>query len=125
MIRLAQAKFIVAFFLIALLSVAMGMYLPWWSIAVAAFVVGLAIPQKSLPAFLCGFLALFVCWGGMAWRLSSGNEHILAHRISALIIKRDSPQLLMLLTALIGALIGGMSTLTGSLIRKALRGNRR
>lgn len=125
MIRLAQAKFIVAFFLIALLSVAMGMYLPWWSIAVAAFVVGLAIPQKSLPAFLCGFLALFVCWGGMAWRLSSGNEHILAHRISALIIKRDSPQLLMLLTALIGALIGGMATLTGSLIRKALRGNRR
>jgi hypothetical protein len=125
MIKLTQAKFLVAFMLIGLLSVAMGMYFPWWSIAVAAFVVGLAIPQKSLPAFLCGFLALFVCWGGMALRLSSGNEHILAHRISALIIKRDSPQLLMLLAAVIGALIGGMATLTGSLIRKAMKGSGR
>ncbi len=125
MIKLTQAKFIVAFLLNITLSIAAGLYFPWWSVAVAAFVVGLAIPQKSLPAFLCGFLALFVCWGGMAWRLSSGNEHILAHRISQLMIKRDSPELLILLTGLIGALIGGFSTLTGCLIRKALKGNRR
>lgn len=125
MIKLTQAKFIVALLLNVTLSIAAGLYFPWWSVALAAFVVGLAIPQKSLPAFLCGFLALFVCWAGMAWRLSSGNEHILAHRISQLMIKRDSPELLIVLTGLIGALIGGFSTLTGCLIRKAAKGNRR
>jgi hypothetical protein len=125
MIKLAQAKFLVAFFLIALLAVAMGMFLPWWSIALAAFTVGLAIPQKSWPAFFCGFLALLFCWGFMAWRLSSANGHILARRISTLILKHDDPKGLIFLTAAIGALIGGLSTLTGCQIRNAFKRNKR
>lgn len=112
-------KFIIALVLTALLSFAFCLYLPWWSVAVAAFVTALFIRQKPWLAFLSAFLALFLFWGGLTYWLSSRNEHILAHKISLLILKADNPYLLILATALIGALIAGFAALSGSLLRRS------
>ena len=70
-------KFIVAFLLTALLGYAAGFYFPWWSIAIAAFIVAVAIPQKPLKAFLSGFLSLFVLWVVLALYIDMENQHIL------------------------------------------------
>ena len=111
-------KFISSIILIALLSAAACLYLPWWIIAVAACIVALAIPQKPGIAFLAGFAALFLLWGGLALYISLQNNNILAHKISALVFKMDSPFLLVLSTALTGAVIGGLGALSGSFLRK-------
>ena len=110
-------KFIISFILTAVLSFAACLYLPWWSIAVAAFIVAALIPQRPGKAFITGFLALFFLWAVLSFWISNNNEHVLAHKISLLIFKMDSPYLLILATASIGALVAGLAALSGSLLR--------
>ena len=66
------------------------------------------------------FVALFLLWGLMAWLISISNGHILAHRVSVLIVENDSPGKLILLTALLGALPAASAGLAGSMLRKIL-----
>lgn len=110
-------KFIASLILTALLSFAACLYLPWWSIAVVAFIVAALIPQGSGMSFLTGFLALFLLWGSLSFVISSSNEHILAHKVSLLILSIDSPYLLMFATALTGGLVAGLAAMTASFIR--------
>ena len=111
-------KFFISFILTILLSFAACLYFPWWSIAIAAFVVAALIPQKPFKAFLMGFIALFLLWGGLSFWMSNNNDHILAHKVSQLILKMDNPIVLVLATALIGALVAGFAALAGSYLRK-------
>ena len=112
-------KFLVSSVLTALLSVAACLYLPWWSIAIVAFIVAAVVPQKPLASFLAGFIALFLLWGSLSWYISSNNNDLLAHKISLLLLQTDSPMVLVLVTALIGALVAGFAALSGSFTRKA------
>lgn len=114
-------KFIVSLVLIALLSFALSLYLPWWSIAIASFAVPLVIGQKPYLDFIAGFVALFLLWGGLAWYISAANHHLLAEKIAVLVINKNDPVVLILVTALTGALVAGFSALTGSLLRLIIR----
>ena len=112
-------KFFVSIMLIALLSVAACLYLPWWSIAIMAFIVAALIPQKPVMSFFAGFISLLLLWGLFALYLSSNNNHLLAHKLSTLILKVNSPVLLIAATAFIGALVAGFGALAGSFVRKS------
>ena len=109
-------KFISSLLLIMLLSITACLFLPWWSIAIVAFGVAALIPQPPLHSFFCGFSALFLSWGLLSSYISSANDHVLAHKISMVMISRDSPFILILATALIGAVVGGTAALAGSYI---------
>lgn len=111
-------KFIISILLTALLSFVACLYLPWWSIAIAAFLVAALIHQKPWKAFVTGFVALLLLWGIMAWVISSNNHHLLTGKISLLLLKTDSPVLMVLVAAFIGALVAGMAALSGSYIRQ-------
>jgi hypothetical protein len=111
-------KFIISILLVALLSFVSCLYLPWWSIAIAAFVVTAFINQRSGKAFWTGFIGVFLLWGILAWYISSRNQHILAHKVSVVIIQSDNVPLLIILTALIGGVIGGLGALAGSYLAK-------
>ena len=112
-------KFLISLILTALLSFAACLYLPWWSIAIVAFLIAALIPQKPGKAFLTAFIALFLLWGGLSFWISNNNDHILAHRVSQLILKMDNPYLLILATAVIGALVAGCAALAGSYLRRS------
>ncbi len=112
-------KFFISLILTILLSFAACLFFPWWSIAIAAFVVAALIPQKPGKAFFTGFIALFLLWGGLSFWISNNNDHILAHKVSQLILKMDNPYLLILATALIGALVAGLAAMAGSYLRKS------
>ncbi|MBX2934422.1 MAG: hypothetical protein KF825_09260 [Ferruginibacter sp.] len=111
-------KFLVSIILTALLSFALCLFMPWWSIAIAAFAVAALIPQKPGKSFVTGFIALFLLWGGLSFWISNNNHHLLAHKVSQLILKMDNPMLLVLATAIIGALVAGLAALAGSYVRK-------
>lgn len=112
-------KFSITTVLILLLSFCACLYLPWWSIAIVAFLISALIPQRPALAFLAGFLALFLLWGGLSFFISTNNHHILANRVSLLIFKTQSAFILILITALIGALVGGLASLSGSFIQSS------
>ncbi len=80
-----KIKFLVSTLLIALLSFACGLYLPWWTIAPVAFIVTLLIPQKPIAAFLAGFLALFLLWGGLALAIDVANGSLLSAKVAAIL----------------------------------------
>ena len=106
-------KFVVSILLIALLSFAAGLYFPWWSIAIAAFVVALLIVLRPFWSFVAGFIAVFVLWLLIVMRISGANDGILAHRIAILIGVGETA--LMFIAAFIGGIVSGLGALTGSL----------
>jgi len=118
LIKQYKMKFLIAFLLMAALSFSLSLFLPWWVIAPACFLVAVAIQMKPGIAFLCGFASLFSLWGWYTLYISSVNEHILAHRLSILLLNSDNPYLLIFLTALIGGLVGAVSAISGSLLFK-------
>lgn len=112
-------KVLISFILTILLSFGLCLFLPWWSIAIAAFAVAALIPQRPGKAFVTAFTALLLLWGGLSFWISYHNEHVLAHKVSQLILKMDNPVMLIGVTAMIGALVAGFAALAGSYLRKS------
>ena len=112
-------KFIIAILLTALLSFSIGLFtsLPWWSFAICAFIVAIAIHQKAWKAFLSGFIALALLWGLMAAYYDLNNDHFLSTKIAG-VFSLGSSTLLLVVTALVGGLVAGFAALTGSFLRK-------
>lgn len=113
-------NFVLTFLSILVASCLVQLFLPWWCIAVVAVVLGFFFKQHSGLAFLAGFLAVFVLWVGYAYLLSSANNHLLAIKIAELMapLTGGSKNVLLLLTGIVGGLVGGLATLTGSLASK-------
>lgn len=113
-------KFISSILLTALLSFVAGLYLPWWSVAIAAWIAAVIIPLASWKSFLAGFLGVFLLWAVLAWWIDSKNNSLLSHKIAQLLPLGGSSFLLILTTAFIGALVAGFGGLTGSYVRKKI-----
>lgn len=113
-------KIIAGIFSIALLSFALGIFLPWWSISIAAFFIPFILVQKPFLAFFSGFFAIFLLWGIYALVISNSNNDILANKISQVILKRESSMLLILMTASVGGIVAGFASLSGSFLRMIL-----
>jgi hypothetical protein len=110
-------KLIVSIILTALVSFIGGLYLPWWSIAVAAFFVALIIPQFPWKAFLSGFLGVFILWGLIALWKDMENQGILSSKIAALFRFGSSHIVMIFVSAFVGALIAGFAALSGAYLR--------
>ncbi len=114
-------KFVIAFVLTAALSLIAPVYLPWYSIAFAAFIVALFIPQKPLKAFLTAFLAVFLLWGIYAFIKDAQNGSLLSVKIARLMKLGENSFALIAITGFIGGLVAGLAGLTGSLLRSTFR----
>src|ERR1700730_19391642 len=113
-------KYIVSILLTALLGFVSGLYLPWWCIAFAAFIVSAIIRQKPAMSFLSGFLGVFLLWEILAWWIDNRNDSILSQKIAQIIPLGGSVILLILLTSVTGALVGGFAAFSGSFLRKVV-----
>lgn len=107
-------RFIFATLLTAILSFIAGIYLPWWSIAIIAFIIGICVRQTLLKSFLAGFLGIFILWAVLALWIDVKNESILSHKIAMLFPLGGSPGLLIMLTAITGGIVGGFAALAGA-----------
>lgn len=107
-------KFLLATLLTALLSFIAGIFLPWWSIAIIAFLISLVVRQSMSRSFLAGFAGIFLLWSLVALWIDIKNEHILSRKIAQLFPLGGSSFLLILVTALVGALVAGFAAMSGS-----------
>lgn len=110
-------KFLAALLLTALFSFVAGLYLPWWSIAIAAFIVALIVYQKAGIAFLAAFWGLLLLWSSLAFWIDSENESILSARIGELLGIGSNSFLLILITGAVGGLVAGFAAMSGSFLR--------
>ena len=114
-------KFITTLFLSALMAYAIGMYtsLPWWSFVITNVIVAIAIPQKPWMSFVAGALAIGLLWASLAVIADQSNHHILATKVATILPLKGSYVLLIVVTSIVGALVGGFASLTGSFARKS------
>ncbi|HZH63424.1 MAG TPA: hypothetical protein VEY10_00945 [Flavisolibacter sp.] len=114
-------RFLLATLLTAALSFIAGLYTPWWSIAVVSFLVALLVKQRFGIAFFSGFLGIFLLWGGLSLWIDTANNQVLSHKIALIFPLGGSSVLLIVVTALVGALVGGFAAMSGSALRPAER----
>lgn len=114
-------KFFTSFILCPIMAYAMGLFLPWWSVAIAGLLVGGFIPQKVGFTFLSTFLGTTLVYGTLIGLVSYNNDHILANRISQLVTKQLGPSVIILISALIPGLLAGISAMTGRLFTLLIR----
>ena len=115
-----MSKYILSILVTALLAFVSGLYMPWWGIAVASFLVSAAIPQRPAFSFLSGFLGVFLFWEVLAWWIDNKNNGILSQKVSVLFGMGGSSVLLIVITSIIGALVAGFGALAGSYLRRLI-----
>lgn len=99
----------------------MSLFLPWWVIAIVAFIVATLIPQKPFLAFLAAFVALFLVWGVHASIIDQSNNHILAAKVAEILGLGNSHISIIVVTAVTGAIVAGFGALTGSFLRRLVQ----
>ena len=114
-------KFILAIILTALLGFIAGLFLPWWSIAIVAFLVAIFIRQSIGKSFLTGFSGIFLLWAVVALWIDIKNESILSRKMAEIFPLGGSSALMILVTAFIGALVGGFAAMSGAALLPSKR----
>ena len=108
-------KIVYQFLFIVILSYILELFMPWWSIAIAAFAGGLIL--RSQVNFLTGFIAIALLWIIKAALIDHASASPLADKVAA-IFTLPNKFLLMTLMATIGGLVGGFSCLSGALLKR-------
>src|SRR5690606_1717457 len=93
-------------------------FLPWYSVAFVAMLMGYIVPSKA--SFIGGFLGVTALWGIKIFKVTSVAAAPLAEKV-AVILPVKELWLLVTVTLVIGGVVGGMAALTGSLLRPAKR----
>jgi hypothetical protein len=113
-------KFILSILLVGLVTYAIGIYgsLPWWSFVVTNLIIAIALPIKPIQSFIAGALGVGALWAGLAFGIDIANNHILSTKVAQILPLGGSYIALIFVTAIVGALLGGLASLTGSFVRK-------
>lgn len=110
-------KAFIIFLVIGILSYVAGLFYPWWSLAVIAFLITLVVPQRPFPAFLTAFLSIFVLWFSMAFFIDLSNDHIMGNRIAELFLHAPSSILIAVISGVIGGIVAGLAAVCASFLR--------
>ena len=108
------------FLIILILSLTSGFFLPWWMVAIIAFLATLFLGKTSGISFWSGFGGVFIAWTILALLKTIPNDNMLVKRVTQL-FQLPNWILILLISALIGGLVGGMSALSGVLVKKAFK----
>lgn len=104
------------FLLIAIFSFIAQTFLPWWSLAIIAFVLSFLLGKKPLKTFLSAFFGCGIVWLLMAFYSHFAKGDVMTNRIAALLSLHGS-LILYVGAFLIAALVGGLAALSGFFLR--------
>jgi len=112
-------KFLIQVVLTILLSYIAEQFLPWWTIGICAAIVAMGLTLNKITAFLGGFTAISLLWMIVATLIDVRTNAILSTKIAPL-LGFQSATLLILLTGLVGGIVGGLGALSGQQVRTLL-----
>jgi hypothetical protein len=108
------------FIIILILTLIAGFITPWWVAAIIAFVAAIYAGKRPGTSFWAGFFAVFITWTVLIMFKSLPNNHVLASRV-AVLLHLPGWTVLIIVTSIIGGLVGGMSAMSGVLVRQAFK----
>ncbi len=106
---------------IFLLVLGGGFLAPWWWPAPAGYAVGFWLCRSGGGAIVSGFLGAGGAWLALAAFQDWRNHHLLSTRMAGM-FHLPYPWMLLLLTAVIGGILGGLAAWAGRALRAALTG---
>jgi hypothetical protein len=109
-------KVLVKIILTALMAYLLQTMFPWWTIVIASFSISFIVSTKGPASFLGGFLGIGILWFILASITDIRTDSILTERVAE-IFSLPNSSLLILLTSIIGGLVGGFGALTGNQLR--------
>jgi hypothetical protein len=109
-------RFSVQILAIVILGFFLELFLPWWSVAIAAFLGGVLVNTRM--NFLAGFLAIAILWFVKAVITDLSTDSDLTTRV-AMVFMLHSKTLLMLITLVLGGVVGGFAAMSGGVLRKS------
>lgn len=112
-------KFAIQTLLTALFSYIAAYFFPWWTLVICAGVVAMCLSLNKRAAFLGGFVGISLLWMLLATLLDVSNNSLLSAKM-ALLLGLQSTTVLILLTGLVGGLLGGLGALSGQQLRTLL-----
>ncbi|WP_303309462.1 hypothetical protein [Hymenobacter sp. BT730] len=115
----------VLFLLILVLAALAQLFLPWWIITPLCFVLAAWRGHTGGRAWLAGFGGIGLGWVLVAGWLHVRTEGILSHRVAQLLPLGGNGWLLVLVTAVLGGLVGGFAALAGAWVRQAVVSQRK
>ena len=110
-------RLLVTIIIIAMLSGISEYFFPWWTVAIVAFVATAAAGLHSGRAFLAGFLGVMLLWLTISLIIDFRNDHILSGRMAEL-FQLPHSAIFILLSAVVGGLVGGLAGWSGAVVRK-------
>jgi hypothetical protein len=110
-------KFILLFVASALLALLIGPFLPFWGIMLGVAGIAALIGGHKIVAFAACGLGVGLVWFAVPMWIALKTESDLPGNIG-LIMGLENPIFVVLITALLGFLIGAFSALTGNSFRK-------
>ncbi len=104
------------FVLVLFFSWLFTLFFPWWGVLIPTFIIGAWYLNGSFNTFLIGFLGAGAAWFFQALYIHFANDGILSSRIADM-MGVGSPWIVLLITFFVGALAGGVGSLTGYLLK--------
>ncbi|TGE19709.1 hypothetical protein [Hymenobacter elongatus] len=108
------------FLLLFVLSAIAQFFLPWWSITPVCLAAAFVARPHGGWAFLAGFAGVGLGWLILAAWWNVENDGLLAHRVAQLLPLGGNSWALVVLTAVLGGLVGGLAALAGAWLRQAV-----
>jgi hypothetical protein len=96
-------------------------FLPWWIIAPVCLIASFFFSSSKKQAFWSGFAGVFILWLVKILSLSLPNEHLLANKVGQVFMLPESNYnwiILLIVSSVIGGMVGGLSCLTGNSFKK-------
>lgn len=110
--------------LIALISWALSLFLPWWSFAFPALLIPFLFKLKPGVAFLSASLGVALLWLSFIIKADIANGSILSERM-AMLFGLKSSFLIIITSILPGVVLSGIFGLSGAGIRRSFSRRKR
>lgn len=106
---------------IIVLTFLMGYFFEWWTVAIAAFIGGAIFGKSSGETFARGMVAVIILWLLMVCYHHFSTQGILSNKIAQILPVGGNVGILIVITVLIGGLVGGWGAMSGFLVRNLFR----
>jgi hypothetical protein len=108
------------FAIILILSVLLQFFAPWWVIAIVPLVILFWRPASTSDAFWTGFGGIALPWLAYGYYLHFISDGAISDRV-AQIFSLPNGILILMVTALVGGLTGGLAGVSGHYLRQIFR----
>ncbi|MEJ7558706.1 MAG: hypothetical protein WKF66_10395 [Pedobacter sp.] len=111
------------FLVVIIAAFLLQLVLPWWVIVLISFATCGLIGKTGKISLWSPFFAILLLWTAMALYKSIPNEHLLASRVGEM-LRVKAWWLVLVLSAVLGAFVAGVSGFCGYHFRKAVLSNK-